>query len=97
MVPLLQGEEINRQAIMSNDEFIDQLLDEAEIYAQTILDQDDDEELPPPLNLSSIPKEHLTTLSSIRKDDIIEIREDEKGKGFYAKRNLGVGERLVVS
>ncbi|KAL3789731.1 hypothetical protein HJC23_006724 [Cyclotella cryptica] len=91
----------------SNDDPTDDLLDQAIAYAKNHLsvlakdNQQDDSDhstvrLPPPLSLS-IPPRHLTSLSSIRQGDIMEIRESPKGRGFYAKRDLNVGERLVVA
>jgi len=82
------------------DYIIDNLLDQAEAYAQnyhTLANQDDDESVNlPPLSLF-IPVNHLTTLSTIAKGDTMEVRDTEKGKGYYAKRDLTMGERLVVA
>lgn len=86
-----------------NDDPIDSLLDQAEAYAQRFLaitTQDDDASEDsvnlPPLSLS-IPSHHLTTLTSILEGDTMEVKDTEKGKGFYAKRDLEVGERLVIA
>ena len=89
-------------SITANDP-IDNLLDQAEAYAQKYLsltNQDDDvsdaSATLPPLSLS-IPSNCVTTLPSILEGDIMYVKETEKGKGFYAKRDLKMGERLVIA
>lgn len=87
-------------AITSDDDPIDNLLDQAESYAQsylTLTNQDDDASASlPPLSLS-IPSRHLTTLTSILEGDIMEVKDTVRGKGMYAKRDLEMGQRLVIA
>lgn len=88
-------------------DFVDDLINQAESYAQnflsiTKLDDDDDASSDesvqlPPLSLS-IPSKHLTTLQSILDGDTMEVKTTTgRGKGFYAKRDIRMGERLVVA
>ncbi|KAL7522682.1 hypothetical protein ACHAWX_007365 [Stephanocyclus meneghinianus] len=90
----------------SNDDPKDDLLDQAISYAKNHLallsneDSDDDSDhstiRPPPVSLSVSPR-HLTSLTSVLQGDVMEVRESQKGRGFYAKRDFKTGERLVMA
>lgn len=88
----------------SKIDFVDDLIDQADAYAQNFLsitrqedDASDQSVHLPPLSLS-IPSKHLTTLRSILDGDTMEVKTTtERGKGFHAKRDIKIGERLVVA
>lgn len=91
---------------------IDSLIDQATAYALQRLsianddansnncdDDDDDADDAAAVLDFSIDSTHLTTLDSIARGNLMEIKKDEVkgGRGMYAKRDIVAGERLVVA